>query len=419
MGIDIIGWFLGLSLGQRIDISSAVIFVILLGLFLLINKKKIALQKIVFPLLYIILYRTKIGIKFMDKIATRYREHVKLFGYAAIGLGFFGMLYISLGVLFMFIRMVFRPELKEPGISLVLPFTNVPGIGYLSFWHWIIAIFILAVIHEFAHGVVARAHGLKIKSSGFAVFGVIAPILPAAFVEPDEKVMNKQKDIVQYSVFAAGPIINIIFALILIMLLPYTADMTGGKLAPFEDTITEPVGLSFNILNESYPAAKAGLQDGMIISAINGKPVDDYTDFAIQLMRIKPNQEIIITADEDEYSLTTAVHPDNEELAFLGIVPLKNERRIVDDYADIAPMFYWFRGLFKWLFLLNLFIGLANLLPLGIVDGGRMLKIALDKTVRNKAKAKQIWGTIAIAFLLILVFGLITSYLGNPFALLP
>ena len=39
--------------------------------------------------------------------------------------------------------------------------------------------------------------------------------------------------------------------------------------------------------------------------------------------------------------------------------------------------------MFKWLFLLNLFVGLFNLLPLGIVDGGRMLQILLHKTIKK------------------------------------
>ena len=45
------------------------------------------------------------------------------------------------------------------------------------------ALAIVAIPHEFAHGIFARLNNLRVKSSGFALFG---PIL-AAFVEPDEK----------------------------------------------------------------------------------------------------------------------------------------------------------------------------------------------------------------------------------------
>ena len=56
---------------------------------------------------------------------------------------------------------------SQPGVALVLPFTNVPGVGYLSFFHWIIAIFLLAIVHEFAHGIVAKNSTENIGSQVF------------------------------------------------------------------------------------------------------------------------------------------------------------------------------------------------------------------------------------------------------------
>jgi membrane-associated protease RseP (regulator of RpoE activity) len=364
------------------------------------------------------MYRTKLGIKLMDKLATKYREQVKLFGYIVIGLGFIGMLYISFAIVMMFIGLIMKPAATEASMALVLPFTNIPGIGYLSFWHWIISIFILAVLHEFSHGVVARAHGLQIKSSGFAVFGIILPILPAAFVEPNEKKLAKENDVVQYSVFAAGPAINIILAFIIVLALPYTADMGNMTLAPYEDKISEPVGISFKLINETVPAAISGMKDNMVITKLNGNTVKDYTDFRIYLLRITPNDTIKITANNTVYTIKTGENPENLKLAYVGIQPLKNERKIIDGKEGIAGVYYWFKGLFKWLFLLNFFIGIANLLPLGIVDGGRMLQVALGKTVKNKEKAKKIWTYIALLFFILLLIGILTSYFGNPLALL-
>ncbi|MBN2457785.1 site-2 protease family protein [Candidatus Woesearchaeota archaeon] len=420
MAIDILGSFLEKSLsfiqGMNFDQWSAVVFVAALGIFLLLKKEKLAVQKIISYAVYLVMYRTRLGLKFMDRISSKYRELVKLFGYTSIGLGFFGMIFISVTLVVMFIRMIFAPEVQEAGITLVLPFTNVPGLGYLSFWHWIISIFVLALIHEFSHGVVARAHNLKIRSSGFAVFGIVLPILPAAFVEPDEKQLKKAKDVVQYSVFAAGPSINIIFAFLILLLMPYTADVSGRTMAPFEDRITEPVGMSFNIINETLPAGAAGMESGMVITAIDGKEVNDYNDFVLQLWRLEPGESVGITADGRDYDVKTIANPDSEDYAFLGIVPLENNRKIRPGYEDIAPAYYWFKGLFKWLFMLNFFIGIANLIPLGIVDGGRMLQIALEKIVGNAEKAKKIWGFIGFLFFAIIILGLLSSYLGNPFS---
>src|SRR3989344_169747 len=70
--------------------------------------------------------------------------------------------------------------------SLVLPF-KAKGTFYLPVFFWVLSIFVFSVVHEFCHGLLARRHGIPVKSSGFAFLAVLIPILPAAFVEPEEK----------------------------------------------------------------------------------------------------------------------------------------------------------------------------------------------------------------------------------------
>ena len=399
---------------MNIEIIIFVMFVLILGLVLLLNRKKLVLQKIFYPFLYLILYRTKLGIKLMNKIATMYNEVVKLFGYCSIGFAFLGMIYISVSILFFILKLIFRPDVSQPGVSLVLPFTNIPGIGYLSFTHWIIGIFVLAVIHEFAHGVVARAHGLKVKSSGFAFFALLLPIIPAAFVEPDEKQLSKKSDIVQYSVFSAGPMINILFAVMLLLALPYVGDSTNSVLAPYEDRFTEPVGFSYETLeNDSYPVYLAGIPSGTL-EAVNGVNIDNYVDFYKEMLIVSPGDSVLLTTDSGDYGIIAIESEDDPEKGFIGIRPVQNERRIIEGKEFWAPVYYWFRGMIKWMFLLNFFIGLANLLPLGIVDGGRMLHVALHKIMKNKKKAQKTWVFIAFLFLGFLLFALFVNYFGNP-----
>ncbi|MEE9525977.1 MAG: M50 family metallopeptidase [Candidatus Woesearchaeota archaeon] len=345
----------------------------------------------------------------MNKFAKKYREWIIFFGYTCIGLSIVGMVFISINIIMMVWNLIVAP-VSQPAVALVLPFTNVPGVGYLSFFHWIIAIFVLAIVHEFAHGIVARAHGLQIKSSGFAFFALIAPIIPAAFVEPDEKQLFKKSDVVQYSVFAAGPIINIVLAFLIFLII------TPG-LTAIENRITDPVGLSFDLLNESYPASQAGMQPG-IINQVNGEDVISYESFTDAIYGIEPNEEITISTDTGNYTLITAISPDNPKKGFIGIMPTANERTMKSQFEWLKHPFFWTKDLFRWLFLLNFFIGLFNLLPLGIVDGGRILKTFLSKVIKDQKKAGKIWGFISLFFLLLLLFGLMTTYLGNPFAFL-
>ncbi|MBT4541256.1 site-2 protease family protein [Candidatus Woesearchaeota archaeon] len=393
-----------------IQIIFAILFVIILGVFLIIKRKQLDVQKVFFPFIYIILYRTKLGIKLMDKISSKYREYVKLFGYISIGIGFVGMIYISVAVLLLMLKLVFQPMVTQPGMVLVLPFTNIPGIGFLPFTDWIISIFILAVVHEFAHGVVARAHDLEVTSSGFAVLALLVPIIPAAFVEPNEKKMKKTKDIVQYSILAAGPVANIVLALMILF-------ASAWIISPVEAYITEPVGFSFDIMNDSLPAGEAGLKDGTIIDMYNDKKINSYEEFYTDISYcVEPGEEITFGEGNSTYVITTTSMPGDETKPLIGINNIQNEAKIKEGYGWLAPFVFWLKSLFKWLFLLNLFIGLANLLPLGIVDGGRILQISLHKVMNNKKKAQKVWVFIAFLFLAFLLFGLLSTYLGNPFS---
>ena len=82
--------------------------------------------------------------------------------------------------------MLFTKPAASSGVGLVLPF-KAKGVFYVPFFYWIISIFVIAVVHEFSHGLIARANNIKVKSSGFAFLALLVPIIPAAFVEPDEK----------------------------------------------------------------------------------------------------------------------------------------------------------------------------------------------------------------------------------------
>ncbi|MFW5991460.1 MAG: site-2 protease family protein [Candidatus Nanoarchaeia archaeon] len=405
------------------DMISGMVAILILTIVCIVNRDKLEIQPMLGYLLYIIMYPTRRGIKLMDKIATRWREWVKLYGYISIGLGFMFMVLFTAMIILVVIKWVVQPVPDEPGFALVIPFTNIPGVGYLSFWYFFISIFILAIIHEGAHGTVARAHGLEIKRTGFAFFGLILPIFPAAFVEPDEKKLQKKDDTVQYSIFAAGPMINILLAIILLILMPYVGQGVlypgSGPNAPFEDSFSEPIGFSYNLVqNESLPASQVGMPNHSIITSINNKSVKTYNDFATEIMYVRAGENVTIGTKNGTFTLETIEHPRFENRAYIGIYQDTNEKRKISELAQWKfQTYYWFKGLFKWLFTLNLFVGLANLLPMGPVDGGRMFGLALKRLMKNQKRAEKIWLYIGILFLLIIIFGLIVNYLGNPFLL--
>ena len=112
----------------------------------------------------------------------------------------------------------------EVGGAFVLPIKTESGIHgdlpifYVPFFEWIIALIVIAIVHEFAHGVVSKRFNIKIKSSGFAFLGIFAPILPAAFVEPDEKQIKKASFFEKVSVYGAGSTSNFLFGIVFLLL---------------------------------------------------------------------------------------------------------------------------------------------------------------------------------------------------------
>lgn len=380
------------------------IFYLVILLLLFIKRKQIDVQgKVIF------LYRMKWGLKWMDKVSQKYREWIILFGYIGVGAGFVGLVVISYVLIKNLIDLITNPAAPS-GVSLVLPGINVPGLGILPFWYWLIAIFIIALVHEFAHGVVARAHNIEVKNTGIVLLG---PII-GAFVEPNEKKMAKDKDIVQYSILAAGAFTNVLLAVLSIIFLTFV-------FSPIQQTMVEPTGFTFDAyVNENLPFAQAGIATGTLITGINGVATTDFQEFSDELLSVKPGEVITVQAKEEsnakeksntkDYSLKVAANPDNHKKPFLGIQSIRNEFEIKPEYQFgfwkvIYYLVDWLSGFLRWLFLLSFGIGLFNLLPLPIVDGGRMAQTFLHKLKGPEVGEKR-YRQVGLFFLLILLLNL-------------
>ena len=382
------------------DTGSALVFLLILCFLILRYHKQLTLQKLIhigkIPILYIALWKTRFGLRFMDRVAQKYREAVKLLGYCFIGFGFLGILFISIQILILLFQLIIRPKVASEGVALVLPLTTIPGVGYLSFWHFLISIFVLMLVHEFGHGILARAHDVPVKSSGLGALGLLVPVIPMAFVEPDEKKMAKHSDIAQYSILAAGPMANVMLAVLVALFSSFIFN-------PIGDRITHPIGVSFLEMMPGYGAEEAGLERGTVITRFNGVETTNYESFIRAAGDPKPGDTVVLGTEKGDYSITTKPAPDNPERGFLGVKGAQNERRINERYASIGPSYFWTKGLLKWLYFLNIAIGLMNLLPIIITDGGRMLKLAFEKTFRNQEKAKRAWSFLASIFLFTLL----------------
>jgi len=148
------------------------------------------------------------------------------------------------------------------------------------------------------------------------------------------------------------------------------------------------------------------MQNNTFINSVNGNEIKDYQDFSIQIRYMSPNKTIEMSNDNETF-LVTPVLDEDTGLPLIGINNIKNERAIISGKETSAGIYYWFKGLFKWLFLLNFFVGLVNLLPIFITDGARMLQVFLETIISNKKRAKKIWTRINAGFITLLLIGLL------------
>ncbi len=398
--------------------SVVIIFYSLVFLLIYLNRKKFDIQA-----KFIALYRTKIGIKLMKKITSFIPGLFNIFGISSIFVAYFGLFLISYLLVKGFFQFFIKPA-AAPVLGLILPGITTP------FWYTLISIFIVAVVHEFSHGVIASLYKVRIKNTGIVFFG---PIF-GAFVEPDEKKLTKKKKLKQLAIFAAGPVANIVLALIIVFLFGFTLpglDLFGlsfsiphnltaktaiidfGELAPH---IVEYKGLEIKSISTDSAAEEVGLKKGMIITKINNIPIENETAFFTFISNLTPNKTISLTADGKDFILTTKPSIKNPNKGIIGI-----SFKLIPEYSDWAilrygkfgsALLYHLINLLIWLIILNFGLGLANLLPLGPVDGGRILHTTLLQFF-DKKKAHKLWKSISLICLFLIVINLVFPYLSK------
>src|SRR3989338_7388087 len=125
-------------------------------LFVYLNRNKFDKQGS-----FIYLYRTKFGLSMMDRISKTFNGFLKILGYLGVIVAYAGFFLIS----YLILRSAYDIVVDKPeavGAGLVVPGLPIAGLGIVFplFIGWI-SLFIIIIVHEFSHGVIARVHGVK------------------------------------------------------------------------------------------------------------------------------------------------------------------------------------------------------------------------------------------------------------------
>jgi len=360
------------------DIIFLVLFTTFVIWFLYTRRKNLQREGILF------LYRTKFGMKAIEWTSRKFKKQLQWIQYVSIFTGYVlmaTMMYLFFQLVYIYVS---SPEtvkaIKIPPIMPLIPYLpSLFSISFLPpfyFTYWIVILAIVAISHEFSHGIFARLHNIKIKSTGF---GFLGPFL-AAFVEPDEKQMGKKSIKSQLAVLSAGTFANIIVSILFIiifvlffwsMFIPSGAvfDMyafsdinltqvnsVNGYLVnnPSPQTIMENLNLKsgnnlteIKISNSSYlidnnifianiksvgeiarvyddlPTARAGITGAII--ELNGVKISSINDLKIEIGKYLPGANITVKTEMNNnqinnYNITLADNGNGK--AVMGIVLL-------------------------------------------------------------------------------------------------
>ena len=133
----------------------------------------------------ILMIRTRRGMRLLESVSQP-RRFWRGFGEVSIWLCFFVMFMVVLLLLLSAVAVALSPpEETIPASDLLL----IPGVtSFVPFWWPALALIIAIVIHEYSHGIQARAHGMRLRSFGLLQLG---PLPIGAFAEPEEKEMER------------------------------------------------------------------------------------------------------------------------------------------------------------------------------------------------------------------------------------
>jgi membrane-associated protease RseP (regulator of RpoE activity) len=378
--------------------------------------------------------------------------------------GTLGVVIVAICGILMTVMVVFTAYmtmLVRPPPSLIIQPQNlflIPGVNDFipsTFAVWFALVFAI-VTHEFGHGLLSRVENICVKYTG--ILALVIPI--GAFVEPDEREIEKSTLATKLRMFAAGITNNVVVGVICIAVLMLLLGMVAPGTVPFVQGIYE-----------GYPADLAGMQSGTVILAINGISVANTADLSTILSETTPGQmirvlgeckgeqhvyDITLTSPPSEIAVGSTVgdvtpgfmgvlygdpqaitdtlhawmHPTTFEKMFVSVLnflvlPLSSITGscsfavLVTDTPDPAFLSTSFNGFWDvvhvlyWCAWVNFLLGAFNSLPIGPLDGGQMLREGLKSFLAMFGKERYtgpLCSMITNLLILVIIIPIIMPY---------
>ncbi len=317
---------------------------------------------------------------------------------------------------------------------------------------------VLVIIHELGHFAVARWAGMKVHEFAFGFGPILARLFKRdgteynirlvplggfvriAGMDPGESEsieggFNTKPIYKRSLVILAGPVMSLLLGYVVFLLIGFAWGFPS-------DRATNEVAA----VAKGSPAAVAKLQEGDRIVAIDGSATRNGLDvqkltgasggktLAIQLQRdgktvavkTAPKLGERMGAKEKVWLLGIALMPEmehvgvvesigrgtKETVGFVGMMLSRLfSKQITQDVGGIVAIGYMThqtvqsgpRAVFVELAMLSLMLGILNLLPLPVLDGGHLMYLLIEK-IRGKRLAPESWYAIQMVGMALLLF---------------
>ena len=238
----------------------------------------------------ILMVRSKRGLKLLDK-TVKPRGFWRFYGEISLWVCMFSMIMVGLLMVIAFVTALLTPPQSPPPSASEL--VAIPGLNPVIPLGWGAVAFIVAlVIHEFGHGLQARAHGMRIRAFGLLQLG---PLPLGAFAEPQYEELTNAPSKERMRMFAAGPATNIFAAIVCLMFL-------GGLAGQF---VATDDGVHVRGIVQEEGAYNAGLEPWDTIQSIDNQTVSNVDDFYDIMTAYSANDTIAITVMHQDGDVET------------------------------------------------------------------------------------------------------------------
>jgi len=316
-------------------------------------------------------------------------------------------------------------------------------------------------IHELGHFIACRQVGIRVEEFAFGfgpkIYGfekngtkyLINWIPLGGYVKPaGESIESGQKATDEYFskpwysrtiVAFAGPLMNYLLAFVLFA----AVILAVGDPSPSNDPVIGDVA-------QGYPAAAAGLAAGDRIISIDGKPVTDWQSVADTIHAKTGALALVYRRGTQDFSVRLTPKIDSQKIGMIGVAPaMIYEKKGVGSAVSLAAhqCYFWtaftiktlaskiyhkekpdvsgpigivqmvgkaaHSGMANMVFLIALLsvaVGLFNLFPIPILDGGQIMLFLWEAISRRRLTEKLVNGANSIGFAVLAFIFVFATY---------